>query len=402
MEGAAELAAESGARERRGTLLALSTLTVMAGATIAPTLPALRDQFASEPRAELLAKLVLTLPALAIALAAPWAGALVDRLGRKRVLVAGCALYALAGASGLVLDTLPQLLVGRALLGVAVGALMTATTALAGDYYQGAERSAFLGQQGATMSFGGFAFLTAGGLLADVHWRAPFAVYLVSLTLLPAALLWLHEPACTASAPAAGFAEEQDAARFPWGIGVLLCALGLVGMSAFYLLPVQLPFHLRALLGASSTQSGMVIATSTLFGGLAAMSYGRLRRGGLTPPAIFALLFGLLGVGYGLLASARSYPQVLFAMVATGAGMGLMMPNLNAWLLTTTPPPLRGRAVGALTASLFLGQFLSPIAAAPVNARLGLGGTFGAAAAGLVALGLVFAAVAAWARARSR
>src|SRR5690606_12729603 len=139
-----------------------------------------------------------------------------------------------------------------------------------------------LGQQGATMSFGGFAFLTAGGLLADLHWRAPFAVYLVSLALLPAALVWLREPAGAASEPPVGSAEEQEGvARFPWGIGVLLCALGLVGMSAFYLLPVQLPFHLRALLGASSSQSGMVIATSTLFGGLAAMSYGRLRRGGL-------------------------------------------------------------------------------------------------------------------------
>lgn len=91
-------------REGRGlalTLLAASSLTMMAGAIVAPSLPGIQAAFADLPRVELLARLVLTLPALTVALLAPIAGGLLDRLGRRPVLLASLALYALAGASEL-------------------------------------------------------------------------------------------------------------------------------------------------------------------------------------------------------------------------------------------------------------------------------------------------------------
>jgi hypothetical protein len=54
----------------RLTLLFVSTLTVMAGATIAPSLPAMRQFFASVNNADFLVRLVLTAPALFIAIGA--------------------------------------------------------------------------------------------------------------------------------------------------------------------------------------------------------------------------------------------------------------------------------------------------------------------------------------------
>ena len=48
------------------TLILVSTLTVMSGATIAPSLPAMREYFAEVPHADYLVRLVLTLPALLI------------------------------------------------------------------------------------------------------------------------------------------------------------------------------------------------------------------------------------------------------------------------------------------------------------------------------------------------
>ncbi|MEO2005614.1 MAG: MFS transporter, partial [Candidatus Poribacteria bacterium] len=90
----------------RVTLLVVSSLTVMAGATIMPALPAMREHFSDVRGAEMWVSLVLTMPALFIVLWAPVAGVIVDRYGRKRLLVASVVLYAVAGGSGCVADSL--------------------------------------------------------------------------------------------------------------------------------------------------------------------------------------------------------------------------------------------------------------------------------------------------------
>jgi MFS family permease len=119
------------------TLLAASSLTVMSGATVSPSLPGLQESFSQVESVEILVRLVLTMPALFIAIFAPLAGSLVDRVGRKQVLLFSVILYGIAGGSGLVLDSLYAILAGRALLGVAVAGVMTSATALIADYYSG-------------------------------------------------------------------------------------------------------------------------------------------------------------------------------------------------------------------------------------------------------------------------
>ena len=52
------------------------------------------------------------------------------------------------------------------------------------------------------------------------------------------------------------------------------------------------------------------------------------------------------------------------------------MVNINAWLLSLVPPHRRGRAVGMLTMSFFLGQFFSPILFQPFIVYTGIQGLF--------------------------
>lgn len=69
------------------TLLLTSSMTVMAGATIAPALPQIQQFFHKGPDAEFWVKLMLTLPALFTAISAPFAGIIIDRFGRKPLLI---------------------------------------------------------------------------------------------------------------------------------------------------------------------------------------------------------------------------------------------------------------------------------------------------------------------------
>lgn len=377
-------------------LLACSMTTVMAGATIAPALPGIQRHFAAHPQAAALVPLTLTMPALFIAGAAPLLGVVLDRLGRLPVMTLCAVLYLVAGTTGLWVESLEALLAGRALLGVAVAGLMTGATALIADYFAGAEREHFLAVRGGFMAFGGVVFILGGGLLADLHWRGPFAVYAAVLVVLAGILFILHEPT-REPAPSAGDGDGtaqrgKGPAPSPWGvIGAGYLAV-FAGMLLFYLVPVKLPFLLERSMGATATQTGLVLASLTLVAGLMAFQYRRVRRY-FSPPAICALMFVLVAAGYGVLLSAGgSLAVAVLAMVVVGMGFGLLMPNVSVWMSIHAPVHLRGRVFGGLTSAVFLGQFLSPLAAELVssgNAPASLLRVFAAAGVGglLLALG---------------
>lgn len=368
----------------RITLLGASTLTVMAGATIAPSLPAIARVFHEAPRADARVPLVLTMPALAIMLTATGAGYVLDRFGRKRLLIASLALYAIAGAAGLWITSIDSLLLSRALLGLGVAGIMSSATTLVADYFTGPGRQAFMGAQGAAMAGGGIVFPLLGGALAEHHWRGPFAVYLAALLLLPGAWLCIHEPAHAQSLHRR--ATDADHEPVPWSLVVLICAAATVGMTVFYLIPVHLPFRLATLFGDAPSRTGAAIAVLSACGATASLQYRRVRRY-MNCASVCAVLFTAIGAGLIVLAHATHVATVMFAMVLCGFGISPLMPNLNVWLTDRTPARVRGRVIGVLTACVYLGQFVSPLAARPITVRHGLAGVRGAfGLAGIAAL----------------
>ena len=104
----------------------------------------MQAHFAEVPGSAVLVPVVLTLPALVIALLAPFAGIIADRLGRKPLLLASMLLYVLCGVLPLWLESLPAIVLSRAGIGLAEAGIMTCCTTLMGDYYSGARRERFV------------------------------------------------------------------------------------------------------------------------------------------------------------------------------------------------------------------------------------------------------------------
>jgi len=377
------------------TLLLASTFTVMAWTMVAPALPSIQAHFAEVANVAFWVRLVLTLPALFIAASAPIAGYIVDRIGRKTVLVMASLLYGLSGVSGYLAPTLTLLLISRASLGIAVGALMTTVTTLIADYYAGAARGRFMGLQAGFMGLAGTVYLALGGLLADIGWRLPFLAYFSAFLILPLILWALYEPSLAeqcaekphpASDPGQCVAESIRATQSINSVGavassvpvpfLLFIYLVMIGSQIiFYLIPVQLPFYLQDVTGASASQSGLAISVMTLFYALASLQYGRLASR-LHHLQVLTIAFALLGVGYLLISWAGGWAIIVLGLLLAGSGMGLLIPNVSVWLADQTPLPLRGRVLGGLMTALFLGQFLSPIVGQPVSAIVGLGGLY--------------------------
>jgi MFS family permease len=372
---------------RKTALLLVACLTVMSAATIAPALPRMAEAFSAAPNAELLSKLVLTAPAVAIALCAPFAGVLVDRVGRVRILRASLVLYGLAGTAGYALDDLYAILASRAALGVAVAGTMTSVTALVGDYYSGEVRTRYAGLQSLVMSLGAVVCVAAGGLLADVDWRLPFLVYLTGWAVLVPVLLYVAEP------------RRAEAAAVAHGHGVLprgpiAAAYGITffAVAMFYMIPVQMPFLLRAIGVESGAAAGAVVAAASLTAAAGSAWFARLRRSSGVL-GVYAWAFGLMATGYALAGLAGTFGGALAGAAVAGVGVGLFFPNSNLWVLALAPPALRGQLAGGLTSAIFLAQFSSPLLVHPLVAATSLGRAFTIAATliGLAAVTLALA-----------
>lgn len=379
-------------RMRNLTLLLGSMMTVMAAAVISPALPAIEANFSGNPNAALFSRLTLTMPALIIALAAPLVGFLLDRIGRRPVVLFALFLFGLAGTAGIYLGSLPALLASRALLGISIAGTMSGFTTLIGDFFKGAGLDRFMGLQAMGNSIGGLVFLVLGGWLAELSWHAPFLIYGLGFLVLPLFWRFVNEPESRIQNQSAVVSYPNEKFTINWPIVGMLYVVGFISMLLFYMIPVQLPFGLTSM-GISGTYIGLAIGLMALLSAVTAAQYKRLRAR-FSYATIYSLVFGLMAGGYFIIAYAKNFDLVLLGLLITGVGIGPMMPNTNVWLVNKTPANVRGRLVSGLTSAIFLGQFLSPIVAQPVLERQGTSAVFTISAVLLVVLAVAFFLVA--------
>jgi len=373
---------------RTVAILAASSLTLFAMAAVAPALPAIERAYPDVPDVALLTRMVLTITALFIALSAPFAGFLIDRIGRKPVLLAALALYLVSGTAAIWLNELRDILISRAVLGIAIGMILTTATTLIGDFYQGESRNRMAGAQIAVMVLGVAAGTTLAGFLADTDWRLPFYMYLIAVLVVPLVLFGIREPETTlqTESPRGLFAPGT---RFPVVRVGMIYALIWLSLLSTFVIPSQTAFLLPEIGIPGAFIAGISIAVFNVVGAAMAMQFRRLRVR-FDNNVILAGSFVFLGIGLLLSASAESIPQVMLGMILAGFGFGPLIPALNAWLLSVAPVTLRGRLVGGLTFFQFLGMFASPFYSQPVADIVGMTGAFALTGLGQITMGLAF------------
>ena len=377
-----------GAALRGVAILAASGLTLFALAAVAPSLPAIERTYADVPDAALLTRMVLTITALFIALSAPVSGILVDRIGRKPVLLSALVLYLISGTAGIWLESLTEILVSRAILGVAAGMILTSATTLIGDYYQGDARNRMTGIQVSVMVFTVASGTTVAGYLADTDWRLPFYLYGLALLVIPLVAFGIREPARASAAT-----RDPDQPESGYRIAVLRAGvvyfLIWLSMVSTFIIPSQTPFLLPEIGIPAAFMAGIAIAVFNAVAAVTSIFFRRLRDR-FDNNIILAGSYLFLGAGLLLAATADGLPQAMLGMVFAGIGFGPLMPTLFAWLLAIAPLEHRGRFVGGLTFFQFLGLFASPLYSQPIADRIDMTGAFAVTGLAQIALGLAF------------
>jgi len=351
-------------------ILLSGTLTVMAGTTISPILQEMKNHFSGIPNIDLVSRLVLSVTSIAIAVGALFMGIIIDKFGRKKVLVTTTVLYAIFGTVGFYAMNIYIILASRIFLGFAVAGIMTSCTTLIGDYYFGEKRDQVLGFQSTLMSFGGALFIILGGALGNISWNYAFLVYFGSLLILPGIILFIPEPTLNAKAEIDIISSNDDLIEkklegFPIKVGMLTYTLIFLIMVIFYFIPSQFSFYLADFNIGSKFLIGLAIATSSITAGLASFFYKYIKKV-LNTQLIFIITLIFIGSGFLILSFAPVFWVVFLGSGIGGLGFGIFMPNINSWLLLHTPKRLRGRVVGIFFTTLYSGQFISPLIAKPI------------------------------------
>jgi MFS family permease len=341
-------------------LVSCGWLAVMASAMLSPVLPSMTAYFRSVPSVDLQVSLVAGLPALSVALLAWPFGALGDRMGHKRVLCWAVAFYGFVGTAPTWLPALSEIVVSRALVGVAEAAIMTCSTALIGAYFDGARRGRYLALQTGTAPIAAVTVIAIGGALGATGWRAPFLAYGFGFVLTPLTALLLREvraPRARAGATPAPAAPES--VPFGWGKLIWICTVTLFAMTAFLVTVVQTGFLLTERGVNAPQRIGMYQGIASLANPLGALLFGLLP---WRTQAKLTLAFALLSTGFFVIALLPGWRSVVFGAAIANLGAGMVLPTLITWAISTLPARLRGSGTGLWMAASFLGQFLSPLA----------------------------------------
>jgi len=364
------------------TLLLLSMLTMMSNVAIVTMLPHLSTIFKNVENIELLSRLMITLPSLAIAIFAPFLGHIINKFGKKNSLIIALFSYSLFGTAGFYLDTLFEILVSRFFFGIAIATLMIVITSLIGDYFKNEARYKFMGLQSAFISIGGVVFIVGGGVLSDIGWNYTFAIYAVGLIVLIFVLKYLVEHKVKASLIDD---EEHLLNHNLWYIYLLAFSLMLV----FYIVPTQMPFLMINVFNASGMLTGEIIAVAFVFNAAGALTFAKLKKY-FKFSQIYLIGMMIIAIGFILIGNISSINYFFLTSPILGFGGGILIANMTAWMLSVAHHTKRIKSSSYLTSALYMGQFSSPLLFHPMVEYFGVQDFFIVSGVGLFIIIAVF------------
>lgn len=303
------------------------------------------------------------------------AGRLGDRLGRRRLLLAGSAQFAVASLCCALAPNLPLLVAARIAQGAGAAVMLALAMAMAAGAVSQQRAGSAMGLLGSMSALGTTLGPALGGLLlARYGWPS---LFLVNLPLAGLALLltWRYLPE---GRQAPGMPPPRLDLRTEPALAAGLLASALVSTVMMTTLVVG-PFYLARGLQLSSAVSGLVLALGPLAAALCGVPAGRLadrhgarrmRQAGLLCTALACLALALLPASLGVAAYA-------LPLVALTAGYALFQAANNTAMMTGVAPGRRGGVAGWMSLSRNLGL----VAGASLMA-----GVFSLAAGGDVAL----------------
>jgi predicted MFS family arabinose efflux permease len=305
--------------------------------------------------------LTVTAPLVAVALVAPFAGAISDRLGRKRLIVTALVLLVLPTLLVASAQNLQMLLIGRFLQGVLLPFIFTVTVAYIGDEAEGAEAVRMAGAYSVGSILGGFGGRFITGIVTEfLQWRLAF-VAIAIITLVAAAYIAAALPreqrfrpmrgglSATLAAYAGHLRNPRLLGTCAIGFGMLFCNVAVFTFVNFHL--SDAPYNLStAALGFVFGVYLLGIVTTTIATRLT-LRIGRI--------ATLAAALALAATG--LLATLAPSLPIAIAGLAGFSGGLFVTQTLSINFIGSTVARAKSSAVGLYVTIFYIGGALGGI-----------------------------------------
>jgi MFS family permease len=286
-------------------------------------------------------------------------GALVDRIGSRRVGLYGLAVFAVGAALGALAGSFGVLVASRLVQGVGAGLVSPASLAGAVSGFPPERRGSALGIWGASSGMANLVGPVVGGLLTvTIDWRACW---------------WFFVPASAAAAwglrrfvPATIHGDESpDAAGLRQRVvaaAALVAALTFVVMIGAFYLAQQ---YLQVAAGYSALGAAAALTLIAVLVGVAAPLAGRLSdERGEGPTLIVGFVLTAIALGLlGIPGVPLDGPGALPLLVPFGLGVGLLFVPASRAALNAVPQAKHGRVSSLLSTCRLLGAAVGSLLA---------------------------------------
>ncbi|MGW5456315.1 MFS transporter [Nocardia sp. NPDC003979] len=353
-------------------LIAAAFVIALGFGLVAPVLPQYAREFGVGIAA---ASAIVSAFALMRLLFAPASGRLVQKLGERRVYLAGILIVAVSTGACALAQTYWQLLVLRSLGGIGSTMFTVSSMALIIRVSPPAARGRVSGVYSTSFLIGSLVGPLVGGALAGLGLRAPFVIYALALLVVCVIVFAglrespvLKDDSATTT-PELTFRQGWSEPAYR---AVLLSSFA-GGVAVFGVRMAFVPLLVVETLRQEPGMAGVALTVFAAGNGAVLFASGRLSdRLGRKPFLILGS--AICAVGTGALGFAPSLPWFLLASFVAGIGSGMFSPVQQAALADVLGSRARGGPVlAAFQMAADLGAVLGPIVIGEVADRTSFG-----------------------------
>jgi MFS family permease len=295
-----------------------------------------------------------------------------EKIGRRAMMSAGCALIALSSFAAMVLVRVDGFFLCLLVMGGASAIFMTSALAAVADLGEPGRRLRDMSMYQAANMVGASMGPAIGGIAAGLWgYSAPFLINgLVSLAgvIAFAMMPWptSQQRAPEARTPSGGLGRL---ARQSMGVGLMYFAIFYVRVASNWVL---LPLIAQSKFGLDLTRIGLILTCGALANLMVLWSVGALVR--ILGRVEVITLSGLVTLAAcALLAFGDASAYLWIASILFGVAAGVASPTLNAYVAEVAPEGLRGPAMGLLRTMQDLSLILGPLVTGLLSDHAGLG-----------------------------
>jgi len=365
-------------------ILVVSFLMFLSMYILLPTLPLYAQTLGGN---ETVAGTIVGIFTLSAVLIRPWIGNLLDRKGRKVILLIGVGIFLISVLAYNLAFSIVTLLALRAVHGIGWGASTTATGTMASDIIPAVRRAEGMGYYGIAATIAMSLGPALGLYLVEYsNYSVLFtgAAILAALGLAGSFFINYEPPRKNLKGAEAllvkGVILEKTA--IPPALVLFFITLTYGGIVSF--LPSYANYRGVENIGIFFTVYALVLLFGRPIIGKLADRYGARK---FLVPGILLMAAALL-----LLVKASSLPMFLLVGVVYGLGFGTVQPILNALVISLSPPERRGAANATFAVAMDLGIGLGAITLGFLAQKMGYVYMYGSSAIfALLALVMYFA-----------